>query len=186
MREDFERCLANVLVSEGGYSHDPHDPGGATMNGIVQTEYNAYRRARALRMRSVRFLTPDERTDIYRHEYWDAVQGDLLPAGLDYCVFDFGVNSGVSRALRYLHALEPGIEGEEAVDAYQDNRLSFLQGLHTWAYFGRGWATRVEKVRTISKLMIGQAAQKMLAATKPAAISAPAAPAIPAQDTAAA
>lgn len=156
MNENFDRCLANALVSEGGYSNDPHDPGGITMNGIVQTEYNAWRKAHALSRRSVRYLTPSERTAIYRLEYWDKVNGDNLPAGVDYCVFDFAVNSGVSRALRYLHALPSGIAGNEEIDAYQDARLEFLQGLHTWRYFGSGWESRVERVRRISKDMLSK------------------------------
>ncbi len=30
---------------------------------------------------------------------------DELPAGLDYAVFDFGVNSGISRAVKFLQRL---------------------------------------------------------------------------------
>jgi lysozyme family protein len=30
--------------------------------------------------------------------YWNALACDQLPAGVDYCVFDYGVNSGNSRA----------------------------------------------------------------------------------------
>lgn len=44
---------------------------------------------------SVKFITYDELKAIYKFQYWDRVQGDLLPAGLDYAVFDdFAVNSG--------------------------------------------------------------------------------------------
>ena len=35
---------------------------------------------------------------IYKKNYWDRVKADELPAGLDLCVFDFGVNSGTGTA----------------------------------------------------------------------------------------
>src|SRR5258708_6992812 len=35
--------LTNTLVYEGGYSNHPRDPGGVTLEGIIQTEYEKYR-----------------------------------------------------------------------------------------------------------------------------------------------
>ena len=29
MKDNFDRCLAHVLTSEGGYVNDPNDPAGA-------------------------------------------------------------------------------------------------------------------------------------------------------------
>jgi lysozyme family protein len=150
---DFERCLANVLVSEGGFSNDLHDPGGATMNGITQAEYNAWRKKNGLARRSVRYLTPDERRTIYKEEYWDRIKGDDLPPGLDYCVFDEAVNSGVGRALATLRHMPADIALEDEIDAFNDLRLEFLRGLYTYRYFGKGWEYRVEKVSTIAHLM---------------------------------
>ena len=46
-----------------------------------------------------------ERDEIYRNEYWNAVNGDRLRAGEDLCVFDFAVNSGPARAARSLASL---------------------------------------------------------------------------------
>ncbi len=42
--DNFERCLAITLKWEGGYSNHPDDPGGPTMRGIIQREYDAWRR----------------------------------------------------------------------------------------------------------------------------------------------
>jgi lysozyme family protein len=32
---------------------------------------------------------------MYKAKYWDAVQGDHLPSGVDISVADFGVNAGL-------------------------------------------------------------------------------------------
>ena len=42
--DNFERCLAITLKWEGGYSNHPDDPGGPTMRGIIQREYDAWRK----------------------------------------------------------------------------------------------------------------------------------------------
>ena len=50
---NFERCLAVTLKWEGGYSNHPDDPGGPTMQGIIQREYDAWRRKQGKRPRPV-------------------------------------------------------------------------------------------------------------------------------------
>jgi lysozyme family protein len=138
---NFDQSLKWILQSEGGWTDDPHDPGGATMWGIIQTEYDAYLRQHGLPHQSVRFIHPAERDEIYRKSYWDAMNCDALPAGLDYCVFDAAVNSGVSRAKAWLE------ESGSSISALCDMRLRFLKGLRTWRYFGGGWGTRMAFVR---------------------------------------
>jgi lysozyme family protein len=44
----------------------------------------------------------DEAKAIYRAQYWNPLRCDALPAGLDYAVFDYGINSGIARAARVL------------------------------------------------------------------------------------
>lgn len=52
--------------------------------------------------RSVQKLTAPERDAIYRRQYWDAIKGDKLPAGVDYVVFDGAVNSGPKQSIKWL------------------------------------------------------------------------------------
>jgi lysozyme family protein len=99
---NFEKALSLVLVHEGGFSDDKHDPGGRTFQGIIQTEYDTYRRSKGLPLRDVIKLEPAERDEIYRGNYWDPSRADALPAGLDYVVFDGAVNSGLSRSVKWL------------------------------------------------------------------------------------
>jgi lysozyme family protein len=112
--ERFEASLAFVLKWEGSiFTNDPVDHGGATRFGVIQREYDAFRRRRGQPTRSVNFISMDEVRDIYRREYWEAVQGDRLPVPLDIVTFDTGVLMGVGRAVRLLQqSLNVGVDGD--------------------------------------------------------------------------
>jgi lysozyme family protein len=169
VRQGFDTSLAAVLLHEGGYVNDPQDPGGATNRGITQAVYNDWRFDRRLEMQDVKLLTPAETSAIYKLLYWNPICGDNLPAGVDYCTFDFAVNSGVNRASRYLQraadVLDDGQIGPVTVAAVGkvpantlieevcDERLAFLQRLPTFAHFGKGWTARVNDVRAKAKAM---------------------------------
>lgn len=167
----FPACLAVTLGHEGGWSDHPDDPGGATMRGITQATYDAWRRAWGQEPRSVRGIEEAELRAIYRARFWSAVQADRLPAGLDLAVFDFAVNSGPGRAARALQrcagATPDGVVGPRTLAAVAasragaavlaecvcDRRLAFLRRLRTWPVFGRGWSRRVEHVRATARAM---------------------------------
>ena len=140
--ENFQACLAFTLKYEGGRSNDPHDPGGRTMEGVTQRTYDMYRVKKALGRKDVFTMGAAERDDIYRNEYWDLVNGDVLRAGEDLCVFDFAVNSGVARARR-ISAVWRKSPVDGAIRGICAHRLSFLHALRTWRYFGAGWGRRV-------------------------------------------
>ncbi|MET7243239.1 glycoside hydrolase family 108 protein [Methylobacterium sp. EM32] len=158
----FERALALVLTHEGGWSDDPADPGGATNLGVTIGTLSLWLGRPATRA-EVRGLTPASVAPLYRRRFWDAIQGDALPAGLDYALFDFAVNSGPKRAViglqRALGLADDGrlgpvtlaaLKGRDVpglIDAVCDGRLAFLRALSTWPRFGRGWGRRVEEVR---------------------------------------
>ncbi len=163
MKQNFPLSLAAVLIHEGGYVDDPQDPGGATNKGVTQAVYDDWRVGEGLARRSVRFINDYEVGAIYRRRYWGAVRGDDLPPGVDYCVFDFAVNSGVNRASRYLQraagVVDDGRIGPATLAAVKakpaaaliaavcDARQAFLEQLPTFARFGRGWTARVAEVR---------------------------------------
>lgn len=169
MRANFDKALAAVLIHEGGYVNHPRDPGGATNRGVTQAVYDDWCGDKGLPRRSVKDITPAEVMAIYKRSYWDAVKGDDLPAGVDYAVFDFAVNSGVGRAARFLQravgAAEDGKIGPATlnaakamacdclVDGVCNARLTFLKGLSIFDTFGKGWARRVEDVRAKAKAM---------------------------------
>ena len=158
---NFDKALAYVLEHEGGYVNHPRDPGGATNKGVTQAVYDAYRKMRGRGVQSVKFITDEEVKAIYKFQYWDKVQADHLPAGVDYAVFDFAVNSGVGRASKYLQAVvgvaQDGTIGARTIAAIDspvrvinalcDRRMGFLRNLKTFLTFGRGWTRRVQGVR---------------------------------------
>ena len=102
-------------------------------------------------------MTVDEAKAIYRTAYWDAQRCDELPAGVDYTVFDYGVNSGIGRSGKVLrrvvgrrrdstHVVTDEVlravakrDPKAIVMAINDERLAFLKRLKTWPVFGKGW-----------------------------------------------
>lgn len=162
MKSNYTYCLDRVLQYEGGWSDHPADKGGATMKGITIGTYSDFlgRPATKEELRNI----PDTHVQaIYRDRYWNKIKGDNLPGGVDLAVFDFAVNSGVSRASKFLQkevgTPQDGIIGPQtlaATDARQpanvaanlcDSRLSWLKGLSDWPTFGKGWTNRVTDVR---------------------------------------
>lgn len=158
MKNNFDKCLQTVLRYEGGKVDDPRDPGGRTAYGITQNTYNAWRGKPG---KDVWTITQDEVAAIYKQNYWDKISGDDLPDGVDIATFDFAVNSGVSRAAKYLQSTvgvtQDGVIGPKTVLACKtyvanqltDKRLGFLKGLPTWSTFGRGWANRVNDIYAV-------------------------------------
>lgn len=152
---NFEKAVKIILKHEGGYINHPSDPGGETNFGISKRAYPDV---------DIANLTEEEAAEIYKRDYWDRVKGDELPYPIALCVFDTAVNSGVSRASRWLqetcNAYPDGIVGPNTIrnvlnaweashsyvlTSYMRKRLEFLQRLSTWDTFGRGWGRRVDE-----------------------------------------
>jgi lysozyme family protein len=177
---NFTACLKFTLRYEGGYVDHPRDPGGATNLGITIGTLAAWRK-KSVSKADVRNLRHEEAAAIYRERYWKAVQGDLLPAGVDLAVFDFAVNSGTARAAKALQAavgvrqdgvIAIGGDTLAAVDKMHpgeiikricDNRLTFVKKLKTWGTFGKGWSARISAVRTTATSMVSGGMIKVVA-----------------------
>lgn len=159
----FSICLPRVLVHEGGNDDDPRDPGGRTSRGITAERWAEWRQTHPGLPADVWQAPQAEVEAIYREKYWDVLWCDKLPVGVDYAVFDFGVNSGPARSAKFLQEIvgadvdgEVGPETvtktkaadpEEVIKQLCDDRMEFLRGLSTWGTFGRGWTNRVNDVR---------------------------------------
>jgi lysozyme family protein len=139
--DNYLACLAFTLKYEGGYVDHPADPGGATNHGITLGTLSKWR-GRTVSKAEMRALTKDEAAQIYRANYWRAVNGDGLPRGVDLTVFDYGVNSGPARGLAADRAAPKG-DAVERIKSICSQRLGFVRRLRTWNTFGKGWARRI-------------------------------------------
>jgi lysozyme family protein len=165
MIENFDACLAHLLKHEGGYVNHPSDPGGRTNLGVTQKVWEDWvgRPSSEIEMKA---LTPDKVNPLYKDMYWDQIKGDRLPSGVDYCVLDAAVNSGVYRAGKWLQQtvgakVDGGIgeqtlnlvrltDSQNIINKFCSFRLEFLKALSTWPTFGKGWERRVHEVQISS------------------------------------
>ena len=156
MKSNFNDCLNRVLKHEGGYGNDPQDPGGPTNYGITIYDVRMYVKKGAT-AQDVKNLTLDQAKDIYKTKYWDALNCDSLPSGVDYTCFDYGVNSGLGRPRKDLNRFK-SFTGVKLIDAINDERTEFLRSLSTFPRFGKGWMRRVNDVRSYSHVLASKKA----------------------------
>lgn len=172
---NFNSCLSVVLHHEGGFVNHPKDPGGMTNLGVTKAVYEEWI-GHKVDERIMRKLTPSLVAPLYRKKYWDVMKCDGIPRGLDLCVFDFGVNAGTNRSIRYLQRLigakEDGVFGPASfkqltvktvelgvnglIDSFQDARRTYYRKLKTFPTFGRGWLRRVDEVEVSAKQMVSR------------------------------
>lgn len=161
-RGNYPVCKAITLVHEGGTSNHKSDPGGFTSRGVTAGAGASYRTRRGLPPKAVDKWTAAEVDAFYRDDYWYGVSAELLPFGVDLATFDYGVNSGPSRAGKELQRVvgakvdgRVGPEtlrvvaekdGKATVKAICARRLSFVQGLGTFKVFGKGWSRRIADI----------------------------------------
>ena len=174
---NFNRSLELVLQHEGGYVNHPDDPGGPTNLGVTLANFRRYVKPGGT-IADLKKLTKAQAGTVYRRQYWDRVHGNEMPGGLDYAMFDFGVNSGPSRAIKFIQeivgARVDGRLGPQTMGAIQlssagplatalcDKRLAWLKGLRRWPTFGKGWERRVKAVKADALSMAD-----MVATSKP-------------------
>ncbi|MFZ0845983.1 MAG: glycosyl hydrolase 108 family protein, partial [Pseudolabrys sp.] len=166
---NYDDALRRLLVHEGGYTNNPSDPGGPTNFGITIYDYRKYVKPNATAA-DIRSMRLEDAKAIYRAKYWNAQRCDELPAGVDYAVFDYGVNSGIGRSGKVLRrvlnfadntsavndtviAAARGADAKSVIVAICDERLRFLQSLKTWSVFGAGWGRRVAEVKAVALAM---------------------------------
>jgi lysozyme family protein len=106
--------------------------------------------------------------------YWDKLCCDSLPDGVDYAVFDFGVNAGTGRSAKFLQkavgAVPDGVIGAGTLarvrsmkavivlKTFSDQKDAFYNSLvennPTQSKFLKGWLNRIASVQTISESMM--------------------------------
>lgn len=144
-----------TLGYEGGYTNDAADPGGPTNWGITIYDARMYWKKDATAS-DVKAMPLSVAIGIYQSKYWAKMNCDADPDGVDLVTFDYGVNSGVGRAIPCrLRNKKPAVV--DWVKAICDERLNFLTHLKTWSVFGKGWGSRVSNVKARGVKMALQA-----------------------------
>ncbi len=172
---------------EGGYGWDRNDSGGPTKFGITCYDLAEHRHATMDSMARwaplVRAMSLTEAEAIYAAKYATACRFNDLDTGKDCVIFDFGVNSGSSRAVKYAQrVVGVAIDGilspttlreinhsntAAFINELCDARLAFLRGLRIWDTFGHGWSARVRDLRTYSLALLNPKAKKAMFQAKP-------------------
>ena len=157
MKNNFDKCLHMLLEHEGGYVNDSRDSGGMTNLGVTKRVYDEWI-GRESTEQEMRDLTPDDVAPIYKKNYWDRIKGDYVPSGVDWCLYDWAVNSGSGRPAkavqRAVGATPDGVIGKQTVGLIMEKdpkfiidyvytvRQAFYEGLDDYKHFGRGWSRR--------------------------------------------
>ncbi|MCH9806774.1 MAG: TIGR02594 family protein [Alphaproteobacteria bacterium] len=163
----FPAALEHVLEMEGGYTDDPHDPGGPTNKGITLRRLASWRKTkigpttRKSLIADLKSISDSETRAIYHAKYWRPAGCPQMPAALAFFHFDAAVNHGVNGATRMLQqALGVTVDGEigpetrgkymalpvpKILALYAAIRRKRYRALpHFWR-FGRGWLRRVTR-----------------------------------------
>jgi len=169
VKENFQTSLNLVLDHEKGFSDYPFDAGGMTNLGVTKKTWEAWLK-RPVDEAEMRSLTPEKVAPLYKIKYWDACKCDQLPLGIDYAVFDFAVNAGVSRASKTMQATlgtaADGIVGpatigvatnadpDEFLEKFSKLKEQFYRSLQLFDVWGKGWLRRVSEVKQTAEGMI--------------------------------
>ena len=178
MKHNWQQAFKQMLASEGGFTDDERDNGnklpdgrkGSTMLGVTQYNWEQHV-GHQVTHDQMRKLTPADVEPLYKKKYWDVVQGDKLPNGIDYLVFDMGVNAGPGRSIKLLQAavgttpdgaIGPltlaavnAIPEAELVEKFSQAKEEFYRGLSNFNVYGAGWLNRVAAVKIKATSMLG-------------------------------
>jgi lysozyme family protein len=160
----FEKALQKVLRNEGGYVHDPDDPGGETYKGVSRkafSKWDGWEIIDRLKRESSFPANLDKNaalqdmvSDFYRVNFWNTVKGDdIKNEDVAFTIFDFGVNAGVrtsvSLAQEVVDTAADGIFGKQTLEKINGYDTTLFLAEFTLAKIARYIA--IVKKRSASK-----------------------------------
>lgn len=175
---DFKKAYAKTEVFEGGYSNHPSDKGGETYKGIARNMHPKWEGWKIIDRYKTSPLSSKQMTQVlsnsielddmveafYRNNFWNPIMGDdIMNQMVANNIYDFAVNSGVRRAVKYAQrivgAVEDGVMGRITIKAinaniegfvtkYKASRLAFINKIiannSSQEVFRKGWTNRVQ------------------------------------------
>lgn len=154
MKQLIIKWLERILGAEGGYSNRSPmvDPGGETKWGISKRSYPNV---------DIKNLSIEKASEIYERDFIGKLAGRGLSNGVLFQLFDFGVHSGIEKAVKSMQkelgvtadgvigkntlAALGGTSDSDMVMLVLSSRLEFLTRLDNWLQNSRGWAVRIAK-----------------------------------------
>lgn len=184
-QNNFPPCFTFTVDAEGGYSDDPNDSGnwssgevgvgtligsrfGISAPTLIDWEgRHGGVEVTAYYMQNLPLYTAKT---IYMARYWNVVNGESLPLGVDLAVWDFGVNAGCrvsAKELQTVVGAEPdGVIGPRTlyrVGQFWTGPAGLIESLitaHDRFYkslddpeYLAGWLERQDRVRTTALAM---------------------------------
>lgn len=175
---NFKISYDKTSIFEGGYSNHNDDKGGETYAGIARNFHPSWRGWSIVdnykkSQHSVKKLNEVLKGNVqlqemveafYMQNFWDAIMGDkIMNQLIADNIYDFAVNSGVNRAVRYAQriagASDDGVMGPKTVKAinqniegfvtkYKASRLAFINKViannESQEVFRKGWTNRIQ------------------------------------------
>lgn len=175
MRKTLKYALAEIFDVEAGYQRQAADRGNwykgrliGTNRGITPATLAAWT-GETPTIASVKAITASTARKILEGRYATTIRYNDLPAGLDFALLDFAVNSGPSRAVKELQQVlgvkTDGLMGGitlkviarhdvlSLIRKLGEERLRFMKNLSNWWKYGKGWSIRVRKVTDLARTL---------------------------------
>lgn len=170
--DPFDTSQKFVMTAEGGFTNNPHDPGGPTMLGVTKHAWEVWM-GHTVTIADMKALTAPIVAPFYKATYWRPINADKLPPALALLVYQFAVNGSVKRAAQFLQEIvgaeQDGDIGSltcvsvrNAVTAkgitvvlseYADRLREYYHTLSDFPTFGTGWLNRVGNALVAAKVL---------------------------------
>ena len=158
----FDTAFDRVFTNEGGFTEDRDDRGNWTSGIVGQGELKGTKfgiSAMTYPALDIRNLTKAEAKDIYRVDWWWALDMDKFRPAMSYQMFDAALNHGMRSASKMLQravgvtadgVIGPQTRGTVSTTDLDDvlltflaERLEFMTHIRTWGKYSKGWARRI-------------------------------------------
>ncbi|WDE00776.1 glycoside hydrolase family 108 protein [Thalassomonas actiniarum] len=139
---DFDTAFELTMAAEGGYVHDPDDPGGETYKGVARARNPKWPGWKEIDWLKKSDDFPDnldahpalqsQIKNLYKANYWDKIRGDdITEQDIAASIFDFAVNAGPKTSAKLAQitvgAKADGIVGPKTLKKINaDDKRAFL------------------------------------------------------------
>jgi lysozyme family protein len=154
----FETAYDKMIIDEGGYIlHTiPGDAGGTTYAGIARNKNPQWEGWTFIDNKET---PPTELVrEFYKVNFWDRIKGDELNPAIAQSIFNFGVNAGVSVAVKLAQIVAKtapdGVIGAKTISALNGMSEELFVAHYALAKIAR-YRDIVQRDRTQIKFMLG-------------------------------